>query len=92
MIARVIIGIIIAAIGFILVWKSEWFHQNFGRIQWAEEHMGSSGGSRLMYKLIGIAIIFIGFITVTNLHKQFLNATLGKLFGLKTDQTEDTTQ
>ena len=88
MILRIIIGFVIAGIGFMVVWKSEWMHQNFGTITWAEEHLGSNGGSRLMYKLIGLAAIFIGFIVITNLQQQFLNATVGKLFGIHQDQTQ----
>ncbi len=80
---RIFLGFIIAAVGFVLVWKSEWFNQNFGSISWAEEKMGSMGGSRLLYKLIGILAIFIGFLAITNLHEQFFVATLGWLFGVK---------
>jgi len=65
MIARIIIGSIVALIGAAMVMKSEWILDNFGRSQWAEEHLG--GGSRLLYKLIGLAIIFIGFSIITNL-------------------------
>lgn len=62
-----------------MVVKTEWFLENFGTIAWAEENIGSSGGSRLMYKLIGLIIIFIGFLLVTNMFNNFLMATLGKL-------------
>jgi multisubunit Na+/H+ antiporter MnhB subunit len=85
----IIIGIVCIAAGFILVWKSEWFQVNFGSIQWAEEKFGSSGGSRLMYKLIGIAVIFIGFLMVTNLHKKFFVSVFGGLFGLNKEQQEE---
>jgi len=82
MLARVLIGLLFAAAGFVLVWKSEWFQINFGAIAWAEEKFGSSGGSRLMYKLIGILFIIIGFLSITNLHKQAFVAIFGGLFGL----------
>ena len=80
---RILIGFIVAAAGFVLVWKSEWFHQNFGTIDWAEAKFGSMGGSRFLYKMIGLLAIFIGFLAITNLHQQFFIATLGWLFGVK---------
>ena len=80
---RILIGFIVAAAGFVLVWKSEWFHQNFGTIDWAEAKFGSMGGSRFLYKMIGLLAIFISFLAITNLHQQFFIATLGWLFGVK---------
>lgn len=49
------IGIVIGAI---LVLKSEWLLNNFGRIDWAEMKLGAEGGTRVFWKLLGIAIIF----------------------------------
>ncbi len=57
---RIILGLIGVAVGFLIVWKSEWLLQNFGRVDWAEEKL--SGGSRLFYKLVGLAIIVIAFL------------------------------
>ena len=78
MVFRIIIGFIISAAGFMIVWKSEWMQQNVGSISWAEEKMGSMGGSRMLYKLIGIAALIAGFLTITNLHQQFFYNTVGK--------------
>ena len=64
---KFIVGLIIVAIGFIIIWKTEWLLQNMGRIGWAEQHLGTEGGSRTMYKLIGILIIFVGFMYATDL-------------------------
>ena len=66
-IGKFIFGIIIVAAGFLFVWKSEWLLQNFGRIPFAEKHLGTEGGTRLMYKIIGIIIIIIGFMYATDL-------------------------
>lgn len=66
--------------GFLLVWKTEPVVGFTGLSDWAEQHMGSEGGTRLMYKLIGIAIIFFGMMAITNLHQGFLEGTVGKLF------------
>ncbi|MBU0546345.1 hypothetical protein KKA13_03775 [Patescibacteria group bacterium] len=75
-----IIGILLAILGAALIIKSEWFLQNFGSIAWAEENLGTSGGSRLLYKLVGLVFIFIGFILATGMWESFLMATVGKIF------------
>ncbi len=77
---RYVIGILMAAVGVFLILKTEWFIQNFGTNAWAEEHLGYSGGTRLMYKLIGIIFIFFGFLAITNLLNSFLTGTVGKIF------------
>ena len=78
-IMRYFVGIFLVAAGIVLVLKTEWFIQNFGSSAWAEEHLGTSGGTRLMYKLIGIIAIFFGFLAITNLYQQFLVGTVGKI-------------
>ena len=77
---RYFLGILLVLTGVVLIIKTEWFVQNFGSIAWAEENLGTSGGSRLMYKLIGLVFIFIGFLLITNLFGGFLAGTIGKLF------------
>lgn len=72
-----ILGIIIVAVGFLLVWKTEWLVNNFGRINFAEQHLGTSGGSRLMYKTIGIIIIFVGFMIAFDLTDNVLGWFVG---------------
>jgi hypothetical protein len=73
-------GILAITMGMLLVIKTEWFCENFGSISWAEEHLGYNGGTRLMYKIIGLAFIFIGFLLVTNLFGGFILGTVGKIF------------
>ena len=77
---RIIIGILMVAIGIVLVLKTEWFVQNFGTSAWAEEKLGYSGGTRLMYKLVGAVFIFFGFLAITNMYQGFLLGTIGKIF------------
>lgn len=69
-----ILGLIFVAIGFIFVWKTEWFLNNFGRIGFAEEHLGTEGGSRLVYNLIGILMIIFGVMYGLNLTEPILRA------------------
>ncbi len=56
-----VLGIIIIGIGFLITWKADWLVNNFGRIAWAEEHLGMDGGTRLLWKLIGIITIIGAF-------------------------------
>ena len=79
-IGRVIGGLAAVAFGTLLIVKTEWFLQNFGTIEWAEQHLGTSGGTRMFYKLIGLGIIFIGFIIATGMLSGFLMGTVGRLF------------
>lgn len=73
-------GAFAALLGLGMILKTEWIIENFGGSSWAEAKMGTSGGSRLFYKLIGLALIFVGFLLITNLFQGFLLATIGRLF------------
>lgn len=77
---RYIIGALLVLSGAVMVLKSEWFYQNFGSISWAEENLGTSGGSRLLYKIIGLILIFVGMLLITGMMQGFLMATIGRLF------------
>ncbi|NIV04279.1 MAG: hypothetical protein GWN59_06695 [Calditrichae bacterium] len=79
MIARIIIGVIILAVGALMVIKTESFLKIFGRVQWAEVKLG--GGSRLFYKLLGIVGILIGFLVITNMWQMPIIWIFGPLFG-----------
>ena len=76
---RIIIGIIFALAGVGMILKTEWIIENFGTSAWAEAKMGTSGGGRLLYKLIGLTFIFIGFLLITNMLQGFLIGTIGKI-------------
>ena len=78
---QIIWGLLIAGAGMILVIKAEWLVNNFGRISWAEQHLGMEGGSRLFYKLLGILAIVIGFMIMTGLIEGLLFSIFGRLFG-----------
>lgn len=74
---RYVLGIIIIGVGFLITWKADWLMDNFGRIAWAEEHLGMEGGTRLMYKIIGITAIILAFLYMSGA----LQAILTKIFG-----------
>jgi len=73
MFGRIILGLIIAAVGAVVTIKAEWFYENFGAIPSADKYLGTEGGSRLAYKLIGILISIVGFLIMTNLIQLVLN-------------------
>jgi len=52
-------------VGVLFIVYTEWFYQNFGQIDWAEQKLGSSGGTRLFYKLVGLGIIIISLLGVS---------------------------
>lgn len=75
----IFLGIVILAIGIVLILKTEWFLQNFGRIAWFEKVFGTEGGTRLGYKLLGIIAIFIGIVLSTGSGESFLTWLLSPL-------------
>lgn len=80
---KYIIGILVIVVGCLLVIKAEWFVQNFGTSAWAEQYLGTSGGTRLMYKLFGIVFIILAMMGMTGMLGEVIIGTVGRLFGLK---------
>ena len=76
---QIILGMILTAAGALFVIKTEWFMDNFGRIAWFEEKLGSDGGSRLGYKLVGIILLIIGVIVTTGSGDDFMRWLLAPL-------------
>ena len=73
---RIILGLVLVAVGVIMTIKSEWLYQNFGSIAFFEEKMHMYGGSRFGYKMVGILAAFIGILIFTNLHSNLILAVL----------------
>ena len=76
---NIIAGFIIFVLGTLMIIKSEWLLENFGRIEFFERKLATSGGSRLGYKLFGLLIVFIGILIFTNLIGNFLGWVLSPL-------------
>lgn len=76
---KFILGFIMIIVGALMVAKVNSFLSFFGRIEFFEAKLGTSGGSRLGYQLIGIALIFFGILIVTGLIGGFLEWALGPL-------------
>lgn len=75
----IFIGLLMVAAGVVLVVKTEWFLNNFGRIAWFEDKFGTEGGSRLGYKLVGIIFLFLGIVVMTGSGGDFGRWLLGPL-------------
>ena len=89
-ISNLIFGIIILLMGSSLIIKTEWFLENFGRIEFFEAKFGTAGGSRLGYKLVGIIILFIGLLVATGQIGGFVNWVFSPL--VRFAQTTSLTQ
>ncbi len=49
-------------VGLTLVLKTHWFLAFFGRVRFAERYLGTEGGTRLFYKLLGVLVFIVGLI------------------------------
>ena len=76
---RILLGIGITLVGFLMVLRTAFFIEYIGYIDWAEVKFGS-GGTNLFYKLLGTLVMMLGFMVATNLWDALLGATLGSLF------------
>ena len=76
---HIILGLILIAIGALIAIKSEAMLNVFGRIAFFEQHLGTSGGTRFGYKLIGFFVIFIGMLVLTNMIGGFILWVLSPL-------------
>lgn len=76
---KIIPGLIIIALGVLMVFRAEDLLRFFGRISWMEKHLGVEGGSRLGYKLLGIVVIFIGLLTFSGNFNSFFSSLLSPL-------------
>lgn len=74
-----LIGLVMAVAGAFITIKSEAVFSFFGRIEFFEDKLATSGGSRLGYKLLGLLIFFLGVLTMTGLIGGFLEFVLSPL-------------
>ncbi|MBI4407764.1 MAG: hypothetical protein HY565_04685 [Candidatus Kerfeldbacteria bacterium] len=65
MLTRFLIGIGIIALGAFMIVKSDLLLSWFGRISWAEEKLGAEGGTRIFYKIAGMALIVLAFLIMS---------------------------
>ena len=75
---RIISGIIIAFIGFMMIWKTTAFQGWTGRIYWAEEKFGG-GGTNTFLKLLGFLVVVLGIFVITGIFND-MAAWFGGIF------------
>jgi hypothetical protein len=77
------LGFLGLALGFVMVWKSNWLVANFGRLGWAEKYLGLDGGSRLGWKLIGIGVIILSLLYMFGFLGGLFLSIFGSIFGIQ---------
>lgn len=72
-----IFGAMIMAVGFMAVWKTDWFVRNMGDFGSA---FGLSNSMWMSWKFFGMVAILIGFLIAFGLFQVFFTLTIGQLF------------
>ncbi len=62
-----------------MVIKTQWIYDFTGPIEWAEQHLGTEGGTKVFIKLLGVVLIIGTFLAATGI---LGNLILG-IFGVK---------
>jgi hypothetical protein len=70
---RIPLGLAVAAVGFLIVWKSEAVFGWTGTIDFAEEKLGY-GQTRLFIKLLGLLVAVVGIFIATDIISDILGA------------------
>lgn len=76
------IGLALSALGFSMVYKTDWYLGFMGLNEWAENKFGG-GGTRLMYKLIGCGLCFFGILALTGQLNDVVGGIAGSVFGAR---------
>jgi len=77
---RFFIGFIIVVLGFLLVWKANGIVENFGHVPFAEKYLGTDGGTRIFWKLLGLIIIIIAMLYMFGFIQGIIGAIFSPLF------------
>ena len=78
MLVRILIGLIVIAVGFLMVYRPRYFLDFLGNQAWVEK-IFSVNDQELAYKIIGIIVIFIGILISTNLIYDLLGWALSPI-------------
>jgi hypothetical protein len=73
-------GTILVIVGTLMVIFARKIFNAFGRIPWAEEHIGPTGTLSLI-RIVGIVLILVGFFLWTGLFGAIFGPILRTLFG-----------
>ena len=72
-IVRIPLGLVVAFLGFLVVWKTEAVFSWTGAIDFAERRIGF-GQTRMFLKLVGLGIAFLGIFIATNIISDLLTS------------------
>jgi hypothetical protein len=78
---RFFVGILGIAFGIFMTLKSEWFLNIVGRIGAIEKYLGTFGGSRLFYQMLGVFIVALSTLYMIGSLGGILEAIIGGIFG-----------
>ncbi len=73
------VGLLLIGAGVAAIMYTEWIISNVGTNEWAESKFATFGGSRMLYKLMGLGAIFIGFVMIFGMSQGFMQAIFGRL-------------
>jgi hypothetical protein len=76
---NILYGFLLMFVGVWPIIKTEWFLDNFGRMEFFENWFSTGGGSRLGYKLVGLIFISLGILVATGLFNGFMVAITSPL-------------
>jgi len=80
---KIFLGLLGIGLGVLVAVKHEWFLHNVGRIAAVEKYLGTFGGSRLFYQLLGVLLIVLSTLYMTGLLQKLLIGLAGRVFGLE---------
>jgi hypothetical protein len=75
---RFIIGLLFFGIGFMMVWKRQWFVHNFSQSQFFTQWFGSMYG---FYTIVGMLIMFGSVMYVVGAFDRLVERIFGPLVG-----------
>ena len=78
---KILIGIVLIVVGALIIVYSNKMLEIFGRIPFFEKYLGSEGGSRLGYQIIGFLGVIIGLLVMTNSFGGIIRAIFSPVTG-----------
>jgi hypothetical protein len=78
---KILIGIILIVIGALIIIYSNKMLEIFGRIPFFEQHLGTEGGSRLGYQIIGFLGVIVGLLVMTGSFEGLILAIFSPVTG-----------
>ncbi|NQV12899.1 MAG: hypothetical protein HQ530_01195 [Parcubacteria group bacterium] len=83
MFTQIFIGLLGIGLGLLFAIKSEWLLHNVGRIASIERYLGTFGGSRLFYQLLGVLMIIFATLYMTGFLQKGIIGLFKRVFALE---------